>query len=117
MSVADDLDAARRRQQVLDWETNERRLASQPAATPADRHAQLVSAANRPRVGRIQRRVHHALIIAGKPMLTADIIRKVYPGPIKHWHYRQVRELALRFAEPVRRVARPGCPVLWRLRE
>jgi hypothetical protein len=84
---------------------------------PSARRPHIPRRANRPRVGRIQCRVHRALIIAGKPMLTADIIRKVYPGPIKHWHYRQVRESALRFAEPVRRVARPGCPVLWKLRD
>jgi hypothetical protein len=83
---------------------------------PLDRHAQLRAAANLPRIGRIARRVRRLLIAHGR-MTTPELMRQVYGSPTKHWHYERVREAARKFAEPVRRVARPGCPVLWRLKD
>jgi hypothetical protein len=88
-------------------------LAEPPAL--ADRHQQLVSAANRPRVGRIVCRVRRLLVINGS-MTTGDIARSIYGRPTQHWQYERVRSAAARFAVEARRRRSAGAPIVWRLR-
>jgi hypothetical protein len=72
---------------------------------------------NRPRVGRIQTRVRRELIASGRPLTTRELMDRIYPRPTQHWQYRVVRGAAAKFAEPVRRIRRPGHPWVWRLKD
>jgi hypothetical protein len=80
-----------------------------------DRHAQLVAAANRPRLGALARRIRRSLIIAGKPLTTPQIARRIY-RTTHYWQVGNVYRAAPRVAERVRQVRSAGLPVLERLK-
>jgi hypothetical protein len=76
------------------------------------------------RVGRIQLRVKRALLLAGRPLTSAEILPFVYPRWAKkrtwsnkrfeYWHFDNVRRAAPKFA---RLVGRKGRQPIWALKE
>jgi hypothetical protein len=84
------------------------------------------------RIGRIERRVHTALIVAaGHTMSTADLVQMIYcngswdqkfrlrdrnaePPRLRHWMYERVRKAAATFAD---RAGRGRGGIQWRLRK
>jgi len=56
------------------------------------------------------------LIIAGRPMTTGQLARRIYPPPFRRWHADYVRRTAPLVAVRVRQVRSRGHPVLWRLK-
>jgi hypothetical protein len=68
------------------------------------------------RVGRVQRQVRRAFLASnGKPLSTAELIRRAYPRlrKFESWRYRQVREAAERWAVRIGVAGLRGEPVLW----
>ena len=92
-----------------------RKIVKRTAPSPADRRHRGAIGRNFPRVGRNQLRVRRILIIAGRPLSTTEIARRIFARPI----YSQVNNVyraARKFAERVGYRASRGKPVLWRLK-
>jgi hypothetical protein len=85
-----------------------------PASLAAGR-PWLAAAALRPRIGRLARQIRRSLIVAGKPLTTPQIARRVY-RTTQYWHVANVYRAAPRVAERVGYRASRGKPVLWRLK-
>jgi hypothetical protein len=68
--------------------------------------------------GAIQLRIKRALLMAGRPLTSAEILPVAYPRWTKtrfeYWHYDNVRRAAPRFA---RLVGRRGRQPLWWLKD
>jgi hypothetical protein len=69
-----------------------------------------------PRVGHVRLKLRRTPIIAGCPMTTGQLARRIYPPPFKRWHADYVRRCAPLVADRVRQLASPGEPWLWRLK-
>jgi hypothetical protein len=82
---------------------------------PPDRHRSVVIAARAPRVGRVERLVRRQLIISGA-LTTAQLAKRIYGSPTKHWHYFNVRRAAPKFAVEISRRRPIGTPIVWKLR-
>ena len=84
------------------------------AATLSDRPAHLAAVAHLPRRGRNKVRVRRALLVAGKPISTADLARIIYrTTKLKHWHTYSTRRAAVMVARPIGRRRSRGLPILW----
>jgi len=84
------------------------------ARAPSIRRAQLVMAANRPRIGYVERQVRRELIAAGHALTTRQLAERIYrTTPLENWHLGNVRRSAPKFAVRVRRIRRRGLPILW----
>jgi hypothetical protein len=69
---------------------------------------------NRQRNGRIQVRIRRHLIIADRAVSTTELLRELYPGPRKGWHYTEVHSAARKFCTAAGRSSRgSGRPILW----
>jgi hypothetical protein len=70
------------------------------------------------RVGRIQLRVKRALLMAGRPLTSAEMLPTIYPRWTKkrfeYWHFDNVRRAAPKFA---RLIGRRGRQPIWALKE
>lgn len=86
------------------------------AATPADRHHRGAIGRNFPRAGRNQVRVRRVLIIAGQPLSTTEIARRIFTRPTFD-QVNRIYRAAPKFAERVGYRASRGKPVLWRLKD
>jgi hypothetical protein len=72
---------------------------------------------SRRRNGRIQIRIRRHLIIADRAVSTTELLRALYPGPRKGWHYVEARSAARKFCTPIGRSPRgSGRPMLWKLK-
>ena len=72
---------------------------------------------NRQRNGRIQIKIRRLLIIADRAMTTTELLRELYPGPRKGWHYVEVYSAARKFCIRAGRSSRgSGRPILWQLK-
>jgi hypothetical protein len=65
--------------------------------------------AAKPREGKIQRACRRALIAAGRPLFTRDLLRWAYPRVERYecWHYWSIYRAAPRYAVKVGRVWMP----------
>jgi hypothetical protein len=87
---------------------------TETAPALSTRRAQLLIAARRPRVGRIERLVRRSLVAAGKPLTTIELARRIYrTTQLKHWHSYNVRRAAPKFAVRVGVRRSRGVPILW----
>jgi hypothetical protein len=85
------------------------------APNPSLRRPPLPPLPKMPPTGRNQTKVRRALIIAGRPLSTSEIARRIYARPT----YDQVSLIyraAPKFCERAGYRASRGKPVLWRLR-
>jgi hypothetical protein len=69
-----------------------------------------------PRIGPVRRKLRRVLIVAGYPMTTGQLARRIYPPPFKRWHADYVRRAVPMVAERIGQVRSAGLPVLWRLK-
>jgi hypothetical protein len=93
---------------------DKRSLGGPKARTLSTRHARLVAMARLPRRSQTQIRIRRALIIAGKPLSTADLARIIYrTTKLKHWHTYSTRRAAVKVARPIGRRRSRGMPILW----
>ena len=89
------------------------RTGSASAAPPADRGLYRPIAAHRPRAGRIQTKIRRVLIIAGGPLSTVELAKRVYSRTTQlGWRVSSIYRAAPRFAVPI---ARGRAGLVWRL--
>ena len=69
------------------------------------------------RTGRLQLWTRRALIYAGHPLTTTQLVHFCFPGvALNRRHWLSVRNAAGRFAVAVGRRRRRGLPILWTLK-
>lgn len=86
---------------------------------PPDR-AQMIALASLPHEGRVMRQVRRAFVASGmEPLCMGDFLAWTYPSleRFKHWHRWSVRRALLRYATPIGRSRKQGCPVIWAPRD
>ena len=80
----------------------------------------MASMPRKKKVGRVQLRVRRALLAAGKPLTSGEMLRTVYPRwhreRYEDWHFSNLRRAAPKFAYVIYRLGKRGKPV-WALRQ
>jgi len=74
----------------------------------------LLTAGQSSRVGRIGRQIRRALIAAGKPLSTVELVAYAYPRQIRfeRWQFNSVRRAAPRYAVRIGRRRCRGLPIV-----
>ena len=100
---------------VLSNDSEDQNLKNIPAGRPPmDRRRYFADLARRPRLGPIQVRIRRELIIAGKPLTTPELAKRVYPRTTPWTKY--IRVAALKVAVPLYRQRSVGNPWVWQLK-